>query len=145
MMPDVNPLHPAAKLTSEAKNLATEATILTDKATMLADKVAPPVPVTSGQGHVLPPKTTEEDDRAAYGQRRINLIWEATQMLIAVSVIWASITVSSYLAVQGQTDAQVAAFVFLYGVANLVTGFYFGRTNHTRVGGISSRDSREER
>ncbi len=27
----------------------------------------------------------------------------------------------------------------------LVTGFYFGRTNHTQQGGVSERKSREER
>ena len=36
----------------------------------------------------------------------------------------------------GTPDLQLAAIVFLFGVANLVTGFYFGRTNHQRTGGI---------
>jgi len=30
--------------------------------------------------------------------------------------------------------------VFLFGVANLVTGFYFGRTNHQRTGGIGPQN-----
>jgi uncharacterized membrane protein YjjB (DUF3815 family) len=32
--------------------------------------------------------------------------------------------------------------VFLASVANLVIGFYFGRTNHTRSGGISQSETR---
>ena len=74
------------------------------------------------------------------GQRAINLIWETTQMRAALSVIWGSLLVASALAVFGKwlgsPDLQLAAVVFLFGVANLVTGFYFGRTNHQRVGGV---------
>ncbi len=73
------------------------------------------------------------------GQRAINLIWENTQMRLALSVIWGSLAVSAALAVFGKwlgsPDLQLASIVFIFGVANLVTGFYFGRTNHTRVGG----------
>jgi hypothetical protein len=36
----------------------------------------------------------------------------------------------------GSIEVQLAAIVFLFGVANLVTGFYFGRTNHQRSGGV---------
>lgn len=61
-------------------------------------------------------------------------------MRIALSVIWASILVGGGLAMFGKwlgaPDIQLAAVVFLFGVANLVTGFYFGRTNHQRTGGI---------
>ncbi len=74
------------------------------------------------------------------GQRTINLVWETTQMKIALSVIWVALIVSSILAVFGKfvgsADIQLAAMVFLFGVANLVTGFYFGRTNHQRSGGV---------
>jgi len=88
----------------------------------------------------LPPSTTDEQDRVTAGQRAINLIWETTQMRIALSVIWGALMVSALLAVFGKwlgtADMQLAAIVFLFGVANLVTGFYFGRTNHQRSGGI---------
>ena len=92
----------------------------------------------------LPPKTTEEQDRVSAGQRAVNLIWETTQMRIALSVISASLFVGSTLAVMGKwlgsPDLQLAAVVFLFGVANLVTGFYFGRTNHQRTGGIGPQN-----
>lgn len=74
------------------------------------------------------------------GQRAINLIWETTQMKVALSFTWGSLVVAACLAVFGRwlgsADLQLAAIVFLFGVANLVTGFYFGRTNHVRVGGV---------
>jgi hypothetical protein len=88
----------------------------------------------------IQPTTTAEQDRVTAGQRAINLIWENTQMRIALSVIWGALIVSGGLAIFGKwlgtTDMQLAAIVFLFGVANLVTGFYFGRTNHQRSGGI---------
>lgn len=91
-----------------------------------------------------PSLTTEEDGLISLGQRTINLIWENTQMKIALSVIWAALIVSIGLAVFGKwlgtPDIQLAAVVFLFGVANLVTGFYFGRTNHQRQGGVGPKD-----
>lgn len=93
-----------------------------------------------------PAATTSEQDRQTAGQREINVIWETTQMRIALSVIWASLLVSGVLAVAGKTigsvEVQLASAVFLYGVANLVTGFYFGRTNHQRGGGVDSSSER---
>lgn len=86
------------------------------------------------------PTTTPEQDRSSAGQRAINLIWETTQMRIALSVIWSSLMVGVILSAFGKwlgsADIQLAAVVFLFGVANLVTGFYFGRTNHARSGGV---------
>lgn len=73
------------------------------------------------------PNTTLQQDLATEGQRKINLIWETTQMRVALSVIWASLIVASSLAIFGKwlgsVDLQLAAVVFVFGVANLVTGF----------------------
>lgn len=84
--------------------------------------------------------TTFQQDLIAAGQRDINRVWETTQMKIALSVIWAALLVSIVLSIGGkilgQPDIQLAAVVFIFGVANLVTGFYFGRTNHQRSGGV---------
>ena len=93
----------------------------------------------SGQPTAVP-TTTEEEDRVSAGQRAVNLIWETTQMRVALSVIWMALAVAGALSVFGKflgsADIQLAAVVFLFGVANLVTGFYFGRTNHQRTGGV---------
>lgn len=86
-------------------------------------------------------KTEEtEAGRKAEGQRHINLMWETTQMKIALSVIGVALAIASVLSIFskwiGTENVQLASIVFVYGVANLVTGFYFGRTNHQRSGGI---------
>ncbi len=78
----------------------------------------------------------DEIARRSAGQRRINVIWEYTQAFIAGAVVISVLIVASWLSVKGVDGEKVAAFVFLTGVANLVIGFYFGRTNHQRVGGI---------
>ncbi len=80
-------------------------------------------------------------ERKAQGQRDINLIWETTQKHIAQAVVGSSLFVSVSLSVFSKPlkvseNVQLAAIVFLFGVANLVTGFYFGRTNHTKTGGV---------
>jgi hypothetical protein len=94
----------------------------------------------SGQP-VAAPTSTEEEDRVSAGQRQVNLIWENTQMRVALSVIWSALAVAAALAIFGKhigsPDIQLAAVVFLFGVANLVTGFYFGRTNHQKIGGVT--------
>jgi hypothetical protein len=83
------------------------------------------------------PTTTTEQDLHSASQRAVNRTWEGTQRLIALSVTLASLGVSSWLSIMGQTESvQTAALVFVFGVANLVIGFYFGRTNHERVGGV---------
>lgn len=93
----------------------------------------------------LPARTTFEQDLTTAGQRAVNLIWETTQQKIALSVIWAALLVACVLAVGGSVlgkpDVQLAAVVFVFGVANLVTGFYFGRTNHTKTGGVGPNET----
>lgn len=81
--------------------------------------------------------TTAEEDRHSLGQRTINAVWENTQRWIALAVTGTSLSVAAWLAIMGATESvQTAALVFVFGVANLVIGFYFGRTNHQRVGGV---------
>lgn len=105
------------------------------------------VPTPPNVTPVVPPPMTvsDEDERAlrSSGQRNINKIWEYTQAFIAGSTVTTVLAVSAILATattagEGQ---KVAAFVFLTGVANLVIGFYFGRTNHQRVGGVGGYDT----
>lgn len=101
----------------------------------------------------MAPTTTHEDDRRTLGQRRINIVWEFTQSLIAGFVVMAVLYVSTRMVVAAldgtASQHQIAnanlAFGFLIGIANLVIGFYFGRTNHNRVGGIGSKSETEGR
>ena len=68
--------------------------------------------------------TTLEEDRHTLGQRRIHLIWEFTQALIAISIVCATVVSVFRLP---ETSELMSNALFL------VLGFYFGRTNHARV------------
>lgn len=86
---------------------------------------------------------------SSQGQRDINTIWEETQRGVALSVTYGSLLIAGVLALFGKwigtPDLQLASIVFMFGVANLVTGFYFGRTNHTRTGGVGGGAVQEDR
>lgn len=95
----------------------------------------------------LPPTTTVEQDLRTAGQRQINLIWETTQRHIALFVIGVGCLVSAYVVVFSvlngkETNALVlAAFTLLSNIGFLIAGFYFGRTNHARIGDDPPRRS----
>jgi hypothetical protein len=89
--------------------------------------------------------TTAEQDRHALGQRRTNILWEVTQSLIAICVVLTVLYVNARVALTfgapGTPDvphdsASSSGLMQLNVVGALVIGFYFGRTNHQRVGGI---------
>jgi hypothetical protein len=73
-----------------------------------------------------------EIGRKSGGQRRINLIWEVTQALIAVGVTAAMIWAELH---NQPADNLSRAFT-------LIIAIYFVRMNHTKVGGIVEADSR---
>lgn len=83
----------------------------------------------------LPPKTTVQEDITTAGQRRINMIWECTQSVIAIMVILANMVVGTY---QGLVlgDKRPEYPIILSSSLFLVVGFYFSRTNHAAIGGI---------
>jgi len=93
---------------------------------------------------VFKPVTLEQSEVGlkTAGQRRVNLIWEFTQAFIAGTVVSTVLIVSAVLVIKvgDNSDNKMGAFVFLTGVANLVIGFYFGRTNHQRIGGVGSHE-----
>lgn len=75
------------------------------------------------------------------GQRRVNLIWEWTQAVLAVQIIIANMVVGI---VQGLGYAGNREYpVILSSALFLVIGFYFGRTNHSAVGGIGKKPAGE--
>lgn len=67
-----------------------------------------------------------ETAKTSAGQRRVNILWEATQAAIAICVTMAFIFVS--IRIIDSPDLKNAFF--------LIVGFYFGRTNHQRTGGV---------
>jgi len=83
-----------------------------------------------------PPSTTSEQDRHSYGQRRINLIWESTQAMIAIIVTLSTLYVAGQLALKG--SGETAAFLLLSNAFFLVIGFYFSRSNHNRINDLAA-------
>lgn len=74
-----------------------------------------------------------------YGQRRVNLIWETTQAMIALGVTGAALYAS--LTITLRSDMDKTAFIFLTNVLMVIIGFYFGRTNHQKIGGVGPNDA----
>jgi hypothetical protein len=85
----------------------------------------------------LPPTTTLQEDLTTAGQRRINLIWEYTQSVLAIMVIAANMVVGVY---QGfLSDRAMEHPLILSSALFLVIGFYFARTNHASIGGMGKK------
>lgn len=89
----------------------------------------------------LPATTTSEQNRhaasarealalRASGQRRVNIVWEGTQALMALLLTAAEI----FCAVN---DINAKALDVAFGA---VVTMYFIRTNHTRTGGVGGDD-----
>jgi hypothetical protein len=82
-----------------------------------------------------PPETTVQEDLMHAGQRRVNLIWEFTQGIIAISITGATIY-TSIIAVE--SDILSNAFF-------LIVSMYFVRTNHQLIGGVGSKPLNQHR
>lgn len=85
------------------------------------------------------PTTTAAEDLIVVGQRRINLIWEVTQGIIAVMVTAATLYVAGMLALDG--NGQTAAFLLLSNAFFVVVTTYIVRTNHQKTGGVGKGDT----
>jgi hypothetical protein len=81
----------------------------------------------------LPPKTTAQEDLVTAGQRKVNLIWEYTQSVIALLVVGATM-VKAFMTVSGEQIPTIMAVAF-----GTVVGFYFSRTNHAAIGGVGPK------
>lgn len=79
------------------------------------------------------PITTAEEDRHSAGQRGINRIWELTQSTIAIAITIATIVICFILVWRGDIRE---CLILISNAFFLIVGFYFGRTNHTKVGGV---------
>lgn len=110
---------------------------VTAPATVIAP-VPTAVPAKVGDKNIAPTTTAAEDD-IKIGQRRVNLIWETTQALVAVIVTASTLYVAGRLAVAD--GGNQAAFLLLSNVFFMVVSTYFARTNHTRTGGVQSGDT----
>lgn len=80
------------------------------------------------------------------GQRRINLIWEYTQAGIAVVVVVSNVVyVFVLLFIPDVSARATTAATLLSNAFFLVVGFYFGRTNHARIGDEPDRQLDDRR
>lgn len=107
---------------------------------------------TAGEKEVSQPlqaTTTEQQDLTKAGQRNINLMWETTQAKIALICIIGS-TIINFIVILAMlvmlndiTPAKVAVISAGLGSTNLtvgvILGFYFGRTNHDKTGGVGHK------
>ncbi len=77
----------------------------------------------------------EEMTLTKAGQRKVNIIWEYTQATIAIFVVVATMT-KALIADANAVTPTIMAVAF-----GTVVGFYFGRTNHSNIGGVSGGKS----
>lgn len=100
--------------------------------------------VTSAGNIVASPTSTEEEDRGTAGQREVNMLWENTQAKLAIAIVRVVLAVAGLLSLtamlpwasERQIALAITAFMLLSSLSTLVIGFYYGRTNHQKVGGV---------
>lgn len=90
-----------------------------------------PTPITITAPPAMPatPAQEAETSLTTKGQRKVNLIWEVTQGIIAVSITGAV----TYIEVN-QIPSSVLQNAFF-----LIVSMYFIRTNHTLIGGVGKK------
>ena len=82
----------------------------------------------------LPATTTVEQNLRTASQRQVNLTWEYTQAGIAAAVVFANIVYAFLVVFVNPQLASGESGALLRNAFFLVIGFYFGRTNHARIG-----------
>jgi len=82
--------------------------------------------------------TTLEQDKHSAGQRSINRVWEFTQSFLALAVVLSTLFTNAMIALYGMAGMEISntALMQMNVMSALIVGFYFGRTNHQRVGGV---------
>jgi F0F1-type ATP synthase assembly protein I len=78
--------------------------------------------------------TTSEEDRHSLSQRQVNMVWERTQSSIALAVV-VTTCVGIFIGRIWLVSSMPLPAEW-WTIVGLVIGFYFGRTNHAKVGGV---------
>jgi hypothetical protein len=78
--------------------------------------------------------TEVETTLRTQGQRRINMIWEVTQSVIALVTVGGGVWIMVHDSLAGGPRQQMPTT--LSSMIFLVLGFYFARTNHSATGGV---------
>lgn len=92
----------------------------------------------------------DEESLRAKGQRWTSILWETTQATIALLVTGTGMYTAAQLALRNDEEANaksmaITAFLLISNTVFLVIGFYFGRTNHQRVGGVGGDQTGQTR
>lgn len=96
----------------------------------------PIVPPTEDAQKIQATRLSDAEQLAVTRHQKINMIWEYTQAYVAVLVVTTVLMTAAYIAITTSEDSKRdVALAFMIGLTNLVAGFYFGRTNHTRPTG----------
>jgi hypothetical protein len=83
----------------------------------------------------MPDSTEAQQDKTKAGQRRINIMWEGTQGIIAIGITGAQIYCSIH-----KGDSREITYAFF-----LIVSMYFVRTNHHLTGGVGAKTPDEQR
>lgn len=93
----------------------------------------PVVPPTEAAQEIQATRLSDAEALAVERHQKINMVWEYTQAYMAILVITTVLVSATYIAITTKDDSKRdVALAFMIGLSNLVAGFYFGRTNHTR-------------
>lgn len=112
---------------------------MTDSTQTQSVSQTPPDPAQVGDLNIAP-TTTHAEDRTAERKGNINLMWESTQAFAAKAIIATALVIAVALTIPAifpnATEKQIQlanlALLLISSMTNLVMGFYFGRTNHTK-------------
>lgn len=85
----------------------------------------------------LPARTTHQEDLTHAGQRKVNLIWEGTQAVIAVVIVMSNVAAALAIVFGSKSESEFP--LVLSSSMFLIIGFYFSRTNHTAIGGVGAK------
>ncbi len=97
-----------------------------------------PIEESARRAESVAPTTTLQEDLTTAGQRRINLIWEYTQAVIAIAVTVFTMVCGAISMWKDVPIPTIIAVAF-----GMVTGFYFSRTNHASIGGVGAKPESE--
>lgn len=81
-----------------------------------------------------------QEDLTTASQRRVNLIWEKTQAIIACAVTVMTLGLCALLVARDKGGE--GAFLLVSNAFFLVIGTYFQRTNHVKQGGVAQHSEK---
>lgn len=122
----VKPVKVADDQTSESSKIAAE--VAAQAATLLAEARVESDKIVA-EAHAI----------VTAGQRKVNMLWEYTQSIIAIFVTIATVSLAAATALKDNAGFPEV----LTSMTFLILGFYFSRTNHQAIGGVGEKPTQE--